>query len=351
MNIIFKQDNKEYFEELWNRFLKDNNVDFQYSLNMIDYYLSSCKNLLDDKSFVLEHDKKCVGICFLPVEDNFNTITISISSGYVIAPLAINAKYEKITFNTINELSKNLNISYIKFKMSIFENNEFNKLKMYNFLDTSNSTCKINLFSKQEVLWLNLRKSYKSLINYLIKDDKYTLVYSDSSNINELHKNYVLFHKIHMENAGKIVKSDMLYDKQLGLCKNNLATIIAVQYKNKIIMTNYFFHDKLNVVYASSAYDTDHFFTKLAINHYLLWNAILYFKKLNFTTLGFGQPCNISPVDGIDDYASKKELSISNFKRGMGAEMIFNLQGIRFFNNTQLIKLITKFQKELETTI
>ena len=349
MNLVFKEQNKDYFEELWNKFLVHYHIDFQYSLPIIEYYLTTSSNIVADKSFVLELNNECVGICLLPIENLNGSLSISILGGYVMAPLASSTKNEQLIFSQIDALSLDLKLSVIKFKLSIFENSSFNKLRLYGFFDTTNTTCAINLEESQEQLWTNLRKSYKALINSLTKSSEYSLLYSDSSNFKDLHQHYVDFHKIHMLNAGKKPKSDAIYDKQLNLIEKNLATVIAVQYKNTIVMTDYFFHDTENAVYASSAYDTNEFFQNLPLNHYLLWHAMVHFKNLGFKTLGFGQPCNLNKIDGFNDYAGDKELNISHFKRGMGTNMASHTQGIKFFDKQSFLQFVEEFKTEIDT--
>lgn len=348
MNLVFKEQNKEYFEELWNKFLAHHHVDFQYSFPIIEYYLTTSSNLVADKSFVLELNHECVGICLLPIENLNGSLSISVSGGYVMAPLANSPKNEQFIYSHIDTLSIEMKLSLIKFKLSLFQNTSFNRLRLYGFFDTTNTTCAIDLEETQEHLWTNLRKSYKALINSLTKNSEYSLLYSDNSNFKDLHQRYVDFHKIHMINAGKEPKFDAIYDKQLNLIKKNLATIIAVQYKNTTVMTDYFFHDTSNVVYASSAYDTNDFFQNLPLNHYLLWQAMIYFKNLGFKTLGFGQPCNLNKIDGFTDFADDKELNISHFKRGMGTHMASHMQGIKFFNKQSLLQLIEEVKIEIE---
>lgn len=150
-----------------------------------------------------------------------------------------------------------------------------------------------------------------------------------------------------MKNAGKVLKSDLIYAKQLNLAQQNLATIIAVNFQDRPIIINYFFHDDSNVVYASNAYDTNESFTNLPLNHYLLWHSTLYFKQLGFKIFGFGQPCSINTINGFLDYADSKELSISHFKRGMGSQMIPHMQGIKCFNKNILIEAIKEFKQKV----
>jgi len=348
IKLIFKEENKKYYEELWNQFLVQHEVDFTYSLPLIAYYLSTSTNIFSDKSFVLELDNKCVGICFLPIEKIDEKLSISISGGYTISPLANTSKNEKFLFDIIDTISLELNLVTVHFKLSIFQENKYNKLLTHNFLDTTNHTCTINLLNTQEQLWMNLRKCYKALINSLIKNNLFHIEYSDTSNFTELHNQYVSFHKIHMINAGKIPKSDTIYNQQLNLIKENKASIITVKYNDRVVIANYFFHDNINVIYASSAYDTNEYFKDLPLNHYLLWNAILHFKAKNYKILGFGQPCSFSTIDSFDNYANEKELSISHFKKGIGVEIIQNMQGIKFFDKTLLLQKINQFKLGVE---
>ncbi len=322
MNIIFKEDNLIKFSSLWEEYIKNNNINFQYSTILIKYYLSYANNLLYDKSFIIEQNNQCVGICFLPIEKvKDDKLSISINNSYIIAPLTKTKKIEKEIFNQIDDISTQLNIQQIKFYLSTFKRFDFNKLLKYNFINTATTTCSIDLKLSQDILWTNLQKSYKSLINSFVSDDNYSIIISNSTNNIELHNKYVHFHKEHMIQAKATPKEDKIYQAQYNLLDNNLATIIAIKFNNTIIMTNYFFHDTKNVTYASSAYDTNKLYSKLSLNHYLLWKAIIYFKHLDLDILNFGQPCGFNYNNGQDDYLTDKQINISNFKRGMGAQM------------------------------
>ena len=351
INLIFKETNITLYNNLWNQFIIQNKVDFNYSLFIIDYYLSTTTNIFLDKSFVLEQDNKCIGICFLPIEKIDEKLSISIAGSYTIAPLSNSPKNEKFLFDIIDTLSVELKIVTIHFKLSPFCEYRYNTLLAYNFLDLTNHTCIINLQNTQEQLWMNLRKSYKALINSFCKSDLLEIEYSNPSNFLELHGKYVSFHKTHMINAGKAPKSDTIYNQQLSLVKENKASIIAVKYNGKIVITNYFFHDDIYTIYASSAYDTHEEFKNLQLNHFLLWNAILYFKAKNFKTLGFGQPCSFNKIDSFDNYIDDKELSISHFKKGMGVEIRQQMQGIKFFKKEPLLHKIDQFRFMIENDI
>lgn len=339
MNYIFKKDNEKLFIRLWQEYVDNNQLSFEYSLEVLNYYLSYIDDLSSDRSFVIEQNGKCVGICFLP---------ISLSVGYIIAPHASSDKIEKKIFSKIDTISEQLDIKQLKFYLSVFEDYKFNKLLSYNYTDTSISTCSVDLSREEDILWRGIRKSYKSLINGLIKSNDYNIVYSNDKNMKKLHNAYTSFHKEHMREAGKTEKDISVYNKQYALLESKLATIIAIEYDNSIIFTNYFFHNHQQVTYASSAYDLNDKFKKLPLNHYLLWEAILYFKKLDFKLFNFGTPCGFNKVNGFEDYLDTKQIDISTFKRGMGAKMQTQYQAIKFFDKTLWFEKVEEFKKRLD---
>jgi len=339
MNFIYKKDNEELFIRLWQEYIDSNKLSFEYNLEIINYYILYMENLSRDRSFVVEQNGKCVGVCFLP---------ISLSIGYIIAPHALSDKIEKEIFSKIDTICEELSVGELKFYLSVFEDYKFNKLLSYNYIDTSISTCSVDLTNEEAILWRAIRKSYKSLINSLIKNNDYKIVYSNNENITKLHNAYVSFHKEHMKEAGKIEKDISIYNKQYALLESNLATIIAIEYDNSIIYANYFFHNNSQVSYASSAYDLNNKFKRLPLNHYLLWEAIIYFKKLDFKLFNFGTPCGFNKINGFEDYLDNKQIDISSFKRGMGAKMQIQYQGVRFYNKLLLLEKIENFKIKVE---
>lgn len=347
MNFVFKNSNEELFTKYWQEYINIHDSSYEYSLKVLDYYLAYSNYLHSDQSFIVLQNNQCVGICFLPIERVNNVLSVSISDGYVIAPLSITTKIEKEIFTKINDICKTQDILQIKFSLTPFVSYEFNTLLSHAFIDTSTTTCLINLGFSKEQLWTNIRKSYKSLINNLIKDQEYNIYFSNESNSLSLHDTYVSFHKEHMRKAGKKIKDDTIYNMQYSLLLNGLATIIALKYKERIVYCNYFFYDTKNVTYASSAYDLDEKFQSLPLNHYLIWESILYFKNLNYTTFNFGMPCGFNHINGFDDYLDNKQIDISSFKRGMGAQTKLQFRAIKFFNDQLLIDRISNFKSKI----
>lgn len=335
MNVIFKKGTGQLFEQYWNSYILANKLDFQYSLQVLNFNLQHSKRMLNDKSFVVERNGKCIGVCFLPIERN-NAISVSINGGYVVMPSAETKKIEKYIFKKIGEVCLEEGVEEIKYSFSQFTKNKFNTLNRYNFIDVSTNTCDIYLNESEELLWRNLNKSYKSLINSLDKSEKFEILVSNQDNYIELNNKYVEFHKEHMKQAGKKTRSDDIYNKQVQLITSGLASIIAVSYKGKIIIVNYYFHNHSFVNYSGSSFDMSEDFQSYPLNHFLLWKSIIHFKRLGYSELNFGQPCNYNGFNGLDDYLDDKQINISLFKRGMGAQMRTLYRGIKFINDDNL---------------
>ena len=106
MNVIFREKFEQLFKDYWNLYLSEDEVDFSYSLQVLDFHLECSANLFSDKSFVVEQDGKCVGICFLPIESG-DIMSVSVNGGYVVKPLAKTEKVEKYLLKKVEEVCLN----------------------------------------------------------------------------------------------------------------------------------------------------------------------------------------------------------------------------------------------------
>lgn len=320
--IIYQQDDPKNFEQLWQLYTKKNQLSVEFQLELLSFKIRSINNLFKNYSFILvDSFHNPIGICFLPVEQINTKYSISVNDSYIISPHAKNEKILKQIFDIIIQIKNDLNISQIKFHLSKFINYKYNELLKYGFVNTSSTTCSIDLSQSKEQLWINLRKSYKALINSIDKDSDFSFFISADKNQEDIHSMFVKFHKNHMIEANKIPYGDIIYSGFLDCMKAGIATILGVKFRDQIIIANYFFHDTQHAIYSSSAYDTNKAFAKLPLNHYLLYKAILHFKDLNYMILNFGEPCGFNHYNGLDDYLDEKQINISHFKMGMGVAL------------------------------
>ncbi|RXK03012.1 hypothetical protein CRV02_02500 [Arcobacter sp. CECT 8989] len=346
MEILYKKKDSQRFFKYWKSYLDSYLSSYKYLLLNIDYFLLYSKYLIDDKSFVVLENQKCVGICFLPIEEINDIRSISISNGYVFSPLSISNRIEKIIFREIDIISSRLNVQKINFAIDplILEYKEkFNNLLKYGYIDTSTSDCLVDLKVPKAELWKNLQKSYKSLINKVLKDNAFDIVIIDASNPEYItHEKY---RELHHKCAGMVTRNKKTFDKQFEMLENDCASLIGLKYNDEFIGFNYFFHFQKTVIYASGSDDPEYEKSKIPIYHVILWNAIKYYKRRNFEFIQFSQPCGYSKVQGFNDYLDKKQLNISHFKRGMGAKMVTSYRGIKYINKDLLLEDIELFKK------
>lgn len=354
MKILFKEDNPELFRKYWIDFYDKNITSYRYNIDFLDYYFKY-NNIVVDKSFVVEKEGSCIGICFIPICGKENNYSIGLNGSYSISPLAIDEKIEYFIFNKIKEISDEYKINKIDFfidpLISIYKKEyQFNYLKKYDFIEKNSLDCIINLSIEINILWKNLRKSYKSLINNILNNPEFEFIIVNKDNPDySVHEGYRLLHN---KIAGGNSRKKELFDKQFELLENSMATLIAIKFQNEFIGYNYFFHSNKTVTYATGVSEKTYTEKGLSISHAILWKAILYFKNLDFDYLQFGQPCSFSLISGFDDYCDSKQLNISNFKKGMGGNIIPIYRGTRYLNKDifedEIMKFIDIYKKNLK---
>ncbi len=347
MDIIYKDENIDFFKSKWKEFLDNNKTSYRYLLLNIDYALFYTNNLIFDKSFVVIENNKCVGICFLPIENIDSINQISLAGGFTLSPLAQSERIEKKIYKEIEQICADTNIKKIMFYIDpliIQDSNSFNRLLRYGFVDASTTDCMVNLKLTKGKLWSNLNKSYKPLINGIKKNQDFKIKIFNYQNANyDIHE---LYRQLHHKCAGKITRSKDTFDKQYEMLVEDKALLIGLNYQNEFIGFNYFFHHDKTAIYASGADDPKYENSKIAIYHPILWSAIEYYHEKDYQYLEFSQPCGFNNINGFYDYLDKKQQTISSFKRGMGAQMISFYRGIKYFDKNLIILDIIEYNKK-----
>lgn len=349
MSIVYQKADKELFLNYWNEYVDNNISSYRYLNSYLMYMEYYTSNLLANESFVIIENGKCVGICFLPIEKYDNIISISLAQGYTISPLSIDSRINKFIFKEIENIVNLFNVDKVQFyvdSLLMEYENKYNFLLEYGFLDTSASNCILDLKQDTSILWKNLRKSYKSLINGILKNSQYEIVIISKKNKDHsIHEEY---RKLHKKAAGKETRSKETFDKQYELLENDKATIIGLRFNNKFIGLNYFLHHQKTVVYYSGADDPEYTNKNIPIYHSILWEATKYFKNLNFDFIEYSQPSSYNIVDGFANYSDKKQINIAHFKRGMGTKMVPLFRGVKYYNKKLLLEDINEFKKRVE---
>jgi hypothetical protein len=170
----------------------------------------------------------------------------------------------------------------------------------------------IDLSSDKSLKKSSVRKSYKSLINWGIRELQPQIF--DKSNISWERMND--FRLLHIRVSGKETRSKESWYKQFEMIEAGQAFLVLGSIEGELVSGGLFTYSKTNCYYQVSASRRDMF--EKPLFHSLMWTAINHAKKLNCLWFEIGE--QLYKFHNNDGAHSKKELSISDFKAGFGGE-------------------------------
>jgi FemAB family protein len=165
----------------------------------------------------------------------------------------------------------------------------------------------LNLAQPETELKQNLRKSYKSLLNWGEQNIRLRLL--DSKNIIE--KDIDKFRNLHFDVAGRETRPVSTWKMQYEMLKNNEGFVIIGDLDGKLVTAAYFNYNSVRCYYGVSV-SLRELFDK-PISHIVLWEAIIHSKKIGCKYFETGEQLYFNQAN-----PTKKELGISKFKRGFG---------------------------------
>ncbi len=349
-NITFlsREENPSLFREKYSSFLQTHRITHRYYLEMFDYRIEQSRYLLRDASFMVMLDGRCAGAVFLPIEVIDGIKSITLNGDYTLSPIFSDAKFGKILFNKIDEICQANDIQIVKFFIDTLLKTydiKHNHLLDYGYVDCSSNDSIIDLSLTESQLWTNIRSSYKNLINKILKSDQYQLMMSDHNNPDKnIHDMYV---DLHIKESNNSRKNHTTYDMQYNMLQDNKGSVFVLLENDAPIGGIYCLHSQKTVSYASGAKKEDAPINQ-AILHTLLWHVIQYYKNIGYEFLHLGLPCGFNIIDGFNNYYDKKQINISDFKRGMGAEALTLYRGIKYFDNALFIRDIDNLKNKLQ---
>jgi len=170
----------------------------------------------------------------------------------------------------------------------------------------------IDLKDEKSVQKSSIRKSYKSLINWGIRELKPKVF--DAKNITwELIDE---FRRLHIRVSGRETRSKESWRRQFEMVQVGEAFVVLGNLENEVVSAGFFMHSKTNCYYGISASRRDLF--EKPMFHSLMWTAILHAKELGCKWFEVGE--QLYPNHPHETPPTKKELGISKFKSGFGGE-------------------------------
>ena len=161
----------------------------------------------------------------------------------------------------------------------------------------------VDLTNDVTVLFRNIRKSYKSLINKQQRERKSVVLYGEKAP----KQFWEDFRNLHFTDAKRITRSINTWNQQYEDIKNERAFCVLQYNENKLVCGGYFLLSGTHVYYGVSASQSDVEGAKPGVQS-MIFEAILFAKKTGFKVfiLGFSEINTTCP----------KDTQLLNFKMG-----------------------------------
>jgi len=344
------------FEALWEHFLTENDhASVFYTLHWMDYqrYYSEDRFVADLSFTLLGANGEPLAICPLYLEDYDSLLRFSYRGEFLESlrtPLisrGVHRRYQKKIerelYRIIDGLAERRRVQKCNFLIdplcAIYEDERYNYLTQYGYLDASIATQIIDLKKDEDELWAALRQSYKALINNA--DNAFEVVIMDYRNpMFDNHDNYrVLHHKA----AGRVTRPIETFNLQFEMLRNDEAMLVGVKYDNRFVTFAYFIHSSRTAYYASEADDPD-IDIPVTCGPLMQWKAMQYYKARGFDYMELDNQ-QFGPQ--VFDHPSQKDIAISFFKRGFGGTTFPLFRGIKYYDKELLGQELRENVQEL----
>jgi len=331
LTIIKSERYSNFSKEKWDSVVNQFYGSIFYSYSYVEYLkLCNKKNLIDNCSFIIFKNNEPMAVILLFVEKQGVKKQISIGNNTIQSPLynpLLNKKDFKIiheyVIDKIHEIASKNKCDLARFQISGFNfledkknyinfyqdygfNNKFSEKNWYLF--KCNKALILNLSKKKDLIYQNIRTSYKSLINKTRQNTSLEIL--DQNNLDEnLFEKYGIFHNLLKKNKRS---SDNL-KFNFNLIKEGKETIFLCLFNNEIIGSMVVLSlNKKAYINSICKIEDD---IKVYPIHYLFWSSIEYFLNKKYKYFWIGEKANKN-IKNLSDI----EKNLSFFKEGWGGE-------------------------------
>ena len=173
--------------------------------------------------------------------------------------------------------------------------------------------CLIDLKKTENELKIEIRRRYRSLINWGEKNLEFILIHRDHLQ-DKSYAQFLEYRELHYQSAGRRTRSKKTWDIQFKCIEEGSIFAIFGYLDGRMVTGGLFNVSDSYVYYANSASNRDLF--DKPIFHALFWRAIQYSKDLGASIFDTGEIYIRSQTNYLQK--SEKELNISRFKSGFG---------------------------------
>ena len=225
---------------------------------------------------------------------------------------------EPVNIYSLDDKSANLNLAYnLLYKKILSFKQDFNFLSirffenskiLSHFFDnicsvSSNYEMYVDLSQKEEIIKMNVRKSFKSLINWGDKNLKTEIINSD----NLIKSKFDNFKNFHERVSEKKTRSDESWELQFEAIKSNESFLNLGYLDDELVAGVLIVHGFETAYYGVAVNDRKLMSKNLPIGHAVLYNSILHAKQIGLSKFILG---NLNYTD------CKKSNAIMKFKKG-----------------------------------
>jgi len=166
----------------------------------------------------------------------------------------------------------------------------------------------IDLTLSEAELKSNIRKSYKSLVNWGERNLSIQLI----DHTNPDYGQFIRFRDFHIHTAGRKTRSDTSWDLQFESIRNNEAYVVLATQEENLVSATLVLHGKTKAYYGVGVYDRELMARNVAVAHYNMMFSITHAKKINLKQFDLGHH------DAGSE--NEKENNIFRFKSGFSNE-------------------------------
>jgi len=336
MKIIHTTDPK--FDSFWQQGEKQIHgatVFYTKAFRQYEKLLFSDRMIFDDSFVVVSEAKEVLALVPLYAFKNENgLLQYSYGADYLRGPIISGGEGKKsfnktsdFVFQAIDEIAAQKRISRCLMMIEPVEllqqRHYFNYYLEYGYEDASTVGCLIEYGKKEELLWSDVRKSYRPLINKAIRTYKSVIIGQNNFDFDLCEE----FRKMHHLAAGRITRPANTFYCMYEMIKSGNAFLILIQNTDlKTIGAYYFLVHGPYGFYGSAATDPS-LDSQSGVGHLGLWSGILFAKKQGCQFMDLGQL--LMRPGGV----TEKEKNIFLFKTGFGGEKVVVFRAVKNFNS------------------
>ena len=338
--------------ETWDNFCTQSDYAwFWHTTDWLEYIIHLRPELKSQqKSFMVLNNNIPVAICPLILDTisddgkKINLLSFDRSNGSLPAlqnGLSSNQtkKILKTVFNYIDKIALELDVQCCLLKFSplipsYFKEKQYNYLMKFGFIDTTLNTQILDLSKDANNILNEMRKGHRYDIRRGEKVFNVT-IFDKNSITKEIFDHYRI---LHHKTAGRVTRALITFEMMYKWILEGKAILCGASYNDEFVGFA-FINIYKNGAYYSSASDDPDVNISVPFSHIIQWKVINWLKENRFQTYEIGlQQFNAQ----LSDIASKKDKSISFFKRGFGGYTAPLFRGEKYYS----LDYFTKIQFE-----